>query len=83
MNADLLDRITVDPAVLRGKPAIRGLRISVEQVLRALAAGVTEAELLADYPELEPEDLRAAEAYAAERIAEERVYAISLPGKPR
>lgn len=72
----LLDRITVGQRVLRGKPTIRGLRISVEQVLRALAAGVSEADLLADYPELELEDLRAAEAYAAERIAEDQVYTI-------
>ena len=44
------DRITIDPDVLVGKPTIRGLRISVEQILRALSAGVPEAELLADYP---------------------------------
>jgi uncharacterized protein (DUF433 family) len=73
----LVERITVDPAVLVGKPTIRGLRISVEQVLKALANGVTEAELLDDYPELEPEDVRACFAYAAERIAEERVYPLA------
>ncbi len=73
---ELLNRITVDDKVLRGKPTIRGLRISVEQILRALASGVTEAELLAEYPELEPEDLRAVDAYAAERISEERVYTL-------
>ena len=54
----LLDRITAQPGVLGGKPTIRGLRISVEQILRALAAGVPEDDLLQDYPELEPEDLR-------------------------
>jgi uncharacterized protein (DUF433 family) len=73
---NLLERITINENVLCGKPSIRGLRISVEQLLRAMAAGVSEADLLADYPELEPEDLRAAEAYAAERIAAERVYPI-------
>ena len=73
----LLRRISVSPDVLVGKPTIRGLRISVEQVLRALAAGVPEAEILRDYPELEPADLRAALAYAANRIAEEQIYAVS------
>jgi uncharacterized protein (DUF433 family) len=58
-------RITLDPAVLTGKPTVRGLRISVEHVLRALAAGVPESELFADYPDLEPDDLRACLAYAA------------------
>jgi uncharacterized protein (DUF433 family) len=61
MEKDLLNRITVDPNVLVGKPTIRGLRISVEQILRALAAGVPAEDLLVDYPELELEDIRAAE----------------------
>ena len=70
------DRITVDPAVLVGKPTVRGLRISVEHVLRALSNGVPEAELLADYPDLQPADLRACLAYAAEVIAAEKVYPV-------
>lgn len=74
---DLLERITVDPKVLSGKPVIRGLRISVEQVLRALAAGVPPEDLLKDYPELEPDDIRAVLNYAAERVAEEQVFSIS------
>jgi len=53
----LLERITVDPDILVGKPTIRGLRISVEQVLKALAAGIFQHELLEDYPELEQEDI--------------------------
>jgi uncharacterized protein (DUF433 family) len=73
---DLLARITINPKVLVGKPTIRGLRISVEQILRALAAGVPSEDLLADYPELEPEDIRAALAYAAELVAEEQVFPI-------
>jgi uncharacterized protein (DUF433 family) len=52
------DRITVDPGVLVGKPTIRGLRISVEQILKALAAGVTTQDLLQDYPDLEEEDIK-------------------------
>ena len=74
----LLDRITVDPEVLAGKPIIRGLRISVEQILTALAAGVTAEALLHDYPELEPEDLRAALFYAAARISNEDVYPVEV-----
>ena len=76
MEKDLLNRITADPNVLAGKPTIRGLRISVEQILRALAAGVPTEDLLADYPELEVEDIRAALAYAAELVAEEHVFPI-------
>ena len=60
----LLERITVDPDVMVGKPIIRGMRITVEQIIHALAGGVSEADLLEDYPDLEPEDLRAALAYA-------------------
>jgi len=71
---DLLNRITINPKILVGKPTIRGLRISVEQILYALAAGVPEDDLLKDYPELEAEDIRAALAYAASIIAEEKVY---------
>lgn len=73
----LLYRITVNPGILLGKPTIRGMRISVEQILNALAAGVPAAELLEDYPELEADDIQAAVAYAAERISEERVYALA------
>ncbi len=51
---ELLSRITRNPRVLVGKPVIRGLRISVEQLRSARAAGITEEELLDDYPELEP-----------------------------
>jgi uncharacterized protein (DUF433 family) len=77
MNREqLLDRITVNPNVLVGKPTIRGMRISVEQILDALAAGVPEQELLEDYPMLEPDDIRAALLYAREVVAAERVYPV-------
>ncbi|MBA2491167.1 MAG: DUF433 domain-containing protein [Gammaproteobacteria bacterium] len=69
----LLDRITANPKVMVGKPTIRRLRITVEQFLKALAGGVTNQELLEDYPELEAEDIRAALLYAAERVGEEQV----------
>ena len=61
---DLYQRITFDPKTLRGKPILRGLRISVEMVLELLAKGATMEEILEDYPELEPDDLRAALLYA-------------------
>ena len=64
---ELLDRITVEPGKRGGKPCVRGLRITVYDVLGWLAAGMTEQEILADYPELVSEDIRACLAYAAER----------------
>ncbi len=62
--------------MLVGKPTIRGLRISVEQILKALAGGVPPDDLLTDYPELELEDIRACIAYAAEVVGDERVYPV-------
>ena len=76
---ELLNRITVNPEILAGKPIIRGMRISVEQVLDALAAGVPEQELLEDYPVLEPDDIRAVLAYASDVVASERVYPVGIP----
>lgn len=70
----LLQRITVDQKIMVGKPTIRGLRITVEQILKALAGGVPQHELLEDYPELETEDIQAVLLYAAERVGEERVF---------
>ena len=61
---NLLERITVNPAICHGKPCIRGLRYPVEMVLELMTAGMTSGEILADYPDLEPEDLRACLAYA-------------------
>lgn len=76
-NATLLDRITTDPRILAGKPVVRGLRISVEQILKALTAGQTEADLLAEYPELELADFRAILLFAAESVQGQRVYRLS------
>ncbi len=64
---ELLDRITVEPGKRGGKPCVRGLRITVYDVLGWLAAGMTEPEILADYPELVSADIRACLTYAAER----------------
>jgi uncharacterized protein (DUF433 family) len=63
----LLERITLDPDVRFGKPCVRGTRITVGDILGYLAGGVTEAELLADFPQLAHDDIRACLAYAAER----------------
>jgi uncharacterized protein (DUF433 family) len=60
----LLSRITVNPKIVGGKPTIRGLRIKVESILALLEQGVTPEEILRDYPDLEPEDIRACLAYA-------------------
>jgi len=78
MIPDWKTRITMNPAVLAGKPVIRGLRISVEHVLLALSAGIPTDELLTEYPDLQPEDLSACLAYAAEMIGAERVYPIRV-----
>ena len=59
------NRITSDPAICHGKPCIRGLRYPVESVLEWLAGGMTIEEILADYPDLERDDILAALAYAA------------------
>ena len=60
-------RITLEPGKRSGKPCIRGLRITVYDVLEYLASGMTEGEILADFPDLEAEDIRAALVFAAAR----------------
>jgi uncharacterized protein (DUF433 family) len=60
-------RITIEPGKRGGRPCIRGLRITVHDVLEYLAAGMNEDEILRDFPDLEREDIRAALAFAAER----------------
>lgn len=61
----LLERIVVDPEVVHGRPAIRGTRVRVSDVLALLAAGATESEILEDYPYLTAQDIRACLEYAA------------------
>ena len=62
---DLLKRITLSPEICHGKPCIRNLRYPVEFLLELLSGDSTEADILADYPDLEPDDLKAVHAYAA------------------
>lgn len=73
---ELRNRITINTNVLVGKPVIRGLRVSVEQILTALAHGVSKQDLLDDYPELEPDDIQAVLLYAADLVKEEQVFEI-------
>jgi uncharacterized protein (DUF433 family) len=75
----LLARITVDPSVCFGKPCIRGHRIWVSLVLDFLAEGMTIEEILAQYPDLTAEDIRACIAYGAE-MARERYVDVSGAG---
>ena len=75
MNADYSKIITVDPGKRGGKPCIRGLRITVYDVLEYLASGMSEDEILADFPDLERQDIRASLVFAADR--ERRL--VSLP----
>ncbi len=77
-NNELFDRITVNPGVMVGKPTIRGFRITVEQILKALAANISINELLEDYPELEVDDIRAVLLYAVESINHEQVFQLEM-----
>jgi uncharacterized protein (DUF433 family) len=61
----LLERITIDPEVVHGRPAVRGTRMRVADVLSLLASGASEAEILEDYPYITADDIRACLAYAA------------------
>ena len=71
-------RITVNPKQMGGVPCIRGLRIPVTTILGMLAEGVTETEILRDYPDLEPEDIRECLRYAAEALNERE---LPVPGR--
>ena len=73
---DYLDRIVIDSEIRFGKPTVRGTRITVGDVLSYLASGMREAEILADFPSLTRDDMRACLAYAAER---ERISGALMP----
>lgn len=77
-NEELLKRITVNPEIFGGKPIVRGMRISVELIIALLAAGETTETLLENYPDLEPEDIRACLAYAHARIAGEQLHMVEV-----
>jgi len=76
-NMDYRERITIEPGKRGGKPCIRGLRITVYEVLDYLAAGMTTDQILADFPDLEAEDIRAVLAFATDR--ERKLFSVPLP----
>lgn len=78
---ELLKRITANPEIFGGKPIIRGMRISVELILSLLAQGVTIEAILADYPDLERDDIRACLAYAHAVIAHDSLDAVRVTGR--
>ncbi len=73
MAEKFMDRIELNPAVMLGKPVIRGTRIPVELILRKLGEGATEADLLDAYPRLMKADIQSAIAYAASTLAHETI----------
>jgi uncharacterized protein (DUF433 family) len=72
-EAQLLERITVNPAIFGGKPLVRGHRLAVEHVLGMLAAGDTAATILEGYPWMQAEDIQACLVYARRVVGHERV----------
>jgi len=77
---ELLGRITANPQIFSGKPIVRGMRISVELILSLLAQGETLDEILTDYPDLEPDDIRACLAYAHAVIARDTLDEVAVSG---
>ncbi|MBF0565018.1 MAG: DUF433 domain-containing protein [Nitrospirae bacterium] len=77
---NIIKRITFNPSIFKGKPIIRGMRISVEMILDLLSQGVTEREILEDYPLLEKDDILACIAYAKNIIANEDIEVVEKAG---
>lgn len=75
-EAKLLDRITIDPDICHGKPCVRGLRYPVDMILELLSSGMTHEEILADYDDLESDDILAVLAYAARLTQVKRVQTV-------
>ena len=67
------ERIVMDPRIMVGKPTVKGTRITVEMILRKLGGGMTVEEVLQDHPHLTRDEIRAAQAFAADYLAEEAV----------
>lgn len=78
MAEEYLDRIALDPKIMAGKPVIRGTRIPVELLVRMVAQRIPDAEILREYPRLQPEDIQAALWYAARVVAQEEVFPIRV-----
>lgn len=69
MDTTLLNRITTNPKILAGKPTIRGMRLSVEQIIKMLARGISNEAIINEYPFLEQDDIRACLMFAAQKIS--------------
>ena len=78
MVAKYQNRITVNPKIMVGKPIIKGTRITVELVLRLLAEGLAEKEILKNYPHLRKEDVQAVLEYAFETVEREKVFPLNI-----
>lgn len=74
---NLAERITIDPNICHGKPCVRGLRYPVEMVLELLSAGMTTEDVLADYEDLEREDILAVLAFAARLSQVKRIETVA------
>jgi uncharacterized protein (DUF433 family) len=73
---DLMDRIIIDSEIMVGKPVIKGTRITVNLIIHLLVNGVTETEILADYPDLKKEDIKAALLYASNCLDREEIIPV-------
>ena len=79
MNEQLRKRIVMNPAVMAGKPVIRGTRIPVDLIVRMFAQGNTREIILKEYPTLRSEDIQAALTYAAQVISDEDIFPLDIP----
>jgi len=78
MDEQIAERIVINPQIMVGKPIIRGTRIPVELILRMFAQGISEKEILGEYPRLQIADIRAALAYAAQTLAHEDILPLAI-----
>ena len=79
MRQPIEERIIMDPRIMAGKPVIRDTRIPVELIIRMLAQGIPQSDILTEYPRLQPEDISAALTYAARVLAHEDVFPLAVP----
>jgi uncharacterized protein (DUF433 family) len=78
MDEQIAERVVINPQIMVGKPVIRGTRIPVELILRMFAQGISEKEILREYPRLQTADIRAALAYAAQTLAHEDILPLAI-----
>ncbi|MEW5920937.1 MAG: DUF433 domain-containing protein [Bacillota bacterium] len=81
MKTELLKRVSVNPKIFNGKPIIRGMRIKVETILSLMERGISNDEILDDYPDLEMEDIKACIAYARYLVANETYEEINIEAR--